>query len=110
PGGTVTAADEPTAVIRSPATTTIWSVSMRPLVESKRCPARTASVRAVGAHLYTPPSAPTQGVDPAPRHWACGTCADITTARLTLIAAILNTFRTIPLLESVPNHTLGNVA
>jgi hypothetical protein len=42
-----------------------------------------------------------QGGDPAPRHGACGACADIATARLTLTTAIVNTFRTASPLEKL---------
>src|ERR1043166_5393265 len=49
-----------------------------------------AIVRAAGAHLKTPPSVPTHGVGPAPRHAAGGgcTCAETTAIRTTPIAGI----------------------
>src|SRR5262249_31691364 len=75
---------------------------MRPLVESKRCPARTAIVRGAGAHLYTPPSVPTQGVGPAPRHGVWGAWAETETARLTPSAAAVITYRTTSLLQELP--------
>src|SRR5215470_1473712 len=47
-------------------------------------------VRGAGAHLNTPPSAPTQGVGPAPRHGAGGACTcagDAVAPRMTIAAA-----------------------
>src|SRR5262249_49923239 len=68
---------------------------MRPLVESKRWPARTARVLGAGAHLYTPPSVPTQGVGPAPPRgvWGAG-CPKTEPARLPPSAAAFIAYRT----------------
>ena len=72
PAGTCTCACGPTSVMRSPERSTVWSRSIWPDLLSNKRPARIAITRAAGAHWWMPPSAPTQGAGPAPRHGAGG--------------------------------------
>src|SRR5215472_14920298 len=72
--------------------TTTWFARTCPVLLSNRCPARIAIVLAAGGQLKIPPSAPTQGVGPAPRHGAggaAGPCADAMDANRTRTAAIM---------------------
>src|SRR5215467_11287886 len=72
--------------------TTTWLASNCPLLLSNRCPARIAIVLAAGGQLKMPPSAPRQGVGPAPRHGAgggAGAWADAMDANKTRTAAIM---------------------
>src|SRR5678810_133554 len=49
-------------------------VRIWPVLLSKRRPARIAVAAGDDGHLITPPSLPTHGVGPAPRHGAGGGC------------------------------------
>ncbi len=72
PAGILTWDSGPTSVIRSPERSTTCFVSIWPVLLSKRRPARMASARGAGGHWKKPPSGPTHGGGPAPRHGAGG--------------------------------------
>ena len=76
PAGIFTCPSGPTSTIRSPVMTITCFASIAPVLLSNKRPARTAIVCGAAGHLYIPPSAPTHGVGPAPRHAAAvrGVC------------------------------------
>src|SRR5260221_6521535 len=83
PAGTVTLGAAAASTTRSTVMTIAWLASICPDLLSNKCPALIASVFGAGGQLKIPPSAPTHGVGPAPRHGAGGTagpCADAVAA------------------------------
>src|SRR6187431_162631 len=77
--------------MRSPAMSTTCFVSIRPLILSKRRPARTATARSAGGHCTKLPSRLVQGAEPMNRHGpgaglrgvVDGACANTGTSRMT---------------------------
>src|SRR5258708_26947540 len=72
PAGILTWDSGPTSVILSPLISTTCFASICPVLLSNRRPARTAVTWGAGGHFRTPPSDPTHGTGPAPRHGAGG--------------------------------------
>ena len=100
PGGIVTCAGAPTAVMRSPWIRMTWSASSLPALLSKRRPARIAIVRAGAAHCVANSSMPKHGCGPAPRHgvpgppaWACTTAGAAHKAPATASTATVDRMR-----------------
>ena len=81
PAGTLTCPSAPTAVIRSPSITITCFARSWPVLLSNRRPARIVVTPPAAGHLITPPSLPTHGVGPAPRHGAGGGCTCARTER-----------------------------